>query len=276
MSRLESRIDVTAEIDACERMWALDENRLDAELLRAGVDPVGLVQRLEAGLGLACTPGGDEHTESMNREGSNSGKRSDQTDTHASIQATALNASDAPIKVSGLVKFFDAARGFGFVVADDQQGDVMVHISRLQAAGVYTLYESARVDALALVTPRGLQAVEILSVNQSEAVHPSQIAPRTREMVPPESDWVRAIVKWYNTNHGYGFVSEGAGSPDCFIHADTLRRWGLGRLVAGQVVEVRWGTARRGRMVAEIRHPGDKPSTLRQCTDPILPNSASR
>lgn len=262
MSRLEDRIDVMAEIDACERMWALDETRLDLELMRVGVDPNGLVQRLEAGIGLKTgSADGARDTRKEDNEGRENVRPlhvgSAQIHAAADVCAAAI-ATDQPtlqtFELAGRVKFFDATKGYGFFVADDGRGDVMVHVSRLQAAGVRTVYEGTRIHAIAQLSPKGLQVLQILSVNQSSAVHPSQIEPRTRERVQPESDWVRAAVKWYNAKQGYGFVCEGRGSPDCFIHADTLRRWGMGPLVSGQVVEMRWGTAPRGRMVAEIRH----------------------
>ncbi len=71
-----------------------------------------------------------------------------------------------------------------------------------------------------------------------------------------ESDWVPTVVKWYNRERGYGFVCEGEGCPDCLVHADTLRRWGVAPLRPTQAVEIRWGMSSKGRMVAEIRHPG--------------------
>jgi cold shock protein len=261
MSRLEDRIDVMAEIDACERIWGLNESRLDLELVRAGVDPNGLVQRLEASIGLTTRPVGSagemrRRTEEMAKTGTATGGL--QVQMAAGLSAAPIPASSPPLEIfelAGRIKFFDATKGFGFFVADDGRGDVMVHVSRLQAAGVRTVYEGTRIHAVVHLTPKGLQVLQILSVNQSEAVHPSQIEPRTREKVQPESDWVRAVVKWYNTAQGYGFVCEGRNSPDCFIHADTLRRWGMGPLIPGQIVEIRWGTAPRGRMVAEIRHP---------------------
>lgn len=245
MSRMQNRIDVQAEINACERIRAFDETRLNLELSRAGVDADGLTQRLEGELGIA-------------REATQPPVL---PDSACDPQPSAASATAAPApepetsELAGIMKFFDARRGFGFFVADgDNGGDVLVHVLHLRSAGYQTAYEGARIHAIVHRTPKGLQVSRILSMDQSSAVHPSQLPQRTREKVQPESDWVRAEVKWYNCEKGYGFVCEGQGSPDAMIHADTLRRWGVAPLVSKQLVEMRWGMSTKGRMVVEIRY----------------------
>jgi CspA family cold shock protein len=176
----------------------------------------------------------------------------------------AAEAAHAPaaldvFEVAGRMKFFDARRGFGFFVADGGHGDVLVHILHLRDVGYLTAHEGARIHAIVHRTPKGLQVSRILSMDESSAVHPSQLPQRTREKVTAASDWVLAVVKWYNRDRGYGFVCEGEGRPDCLVHADTLRRWGVAPLWPRQAVEIRWGMSSKGRMVAEIRHSGGLP-----------------
>ena len=235
MSRMQNRIDVQAEINACERIRAFDETRLNLELSKAGVDPEGLSRRIDGDLGVTAHEGAQ---------------------LPAHVAATSVAALSA-FEVAGHVKFFDAARGFGFFVADgdtaDKGRDVLVHVLHLRSAGYQTVHEGARILALVHRTPKGLQVSRILGIDESSAIHPSQLPQRTREKIQPESPWVRAEVKWYNREKGYGFVCEGNGSPDAMIHADTLRRWGVAPLSPKQVVEVRWGMSSKGRMVAEIR-----------------------
>src|SRR3546814_7324386 len=50
--------------------------------------------------------------------------------------------------VSGSVKWFDTARGYGFLAADDGNGDVLVHFSVLRDVGRRSLPEGARVECM--------------------------------------------------------------------------------------------------------------------------------
>jgi len=262
-----NRIDVLAEIDACERIRAFDEKRLDLELSKAGVDSQILTLRLAAELGItvpgasvgACeqAPPAEAHRHQGGQPPPLPALAPDPAASAASAAAMSARAPELDtFELAGNVKFFDARRGYGFFAADGDQGDVLVHILHLRAAGYQTAYEGARVHAIVHRTARGLQVSRILSVDESSAIHPSQIPQRTHEKVQAESDWVRAQVKWYNRDKGYGFVCEGEGSPDCMVHADTLQRWGVAPLRPQQMVEIRWGMSSKGRMVAEIRCPG--------------------
>ena len=159
------------------------------------------------------------------------------------------------VEISRVIKWFDASKGYGFIVPDNGAADVLLHVTVLRRDGYQTAYEGARVHALVQRGPKGLQALQVLSMDESTAIHPSHLPQRTKEKVQPESDWVRVVVRWYNRPKGYGFATRGEGTPDLFVHAETLRRWGFAPLWPGQVVEVRWGMGSKGCMVAEIRSP---------------------
>jgi CspA family cold shock protein len=53
---------------------------------------------------------------------------------------------ELPMRQSGTVKFFNHARGFGFITTDDGGKDVFLHISALQRSGLPALDEGARVS----------------------------------------------------------------------------------------------------------------------------------
>ena len=101
---------------------------------------------------------------------------------------------------------------------------------------------------------RGLQAFRVLSMDESTAVHPAQMPPpRTHVTVTPTSGLERALVKWFNRLRGFGFLTCGEGTPDIFVHMETLRRYGLTELRPGQTVLVRYGPGPKGLMAAEVR-----------------------
>ena len=165
------------------------------------------------------------------------------------------------VEITGVVKWFDVAKGFGFIVPDNGMQDVLLHVTCLRRDGYQTILEGTRIVALIQRRERGYQAFKILSMDQSTAVHPSQLPPvRTHVQVTATSGLERALVKWFNRTKGFGFLTRGDGTEDIFIHMETLRRFGLTELRPGQTVLVRFGDGEKGLMAAEI-HP-DVPSPV--------------
>ncbi|WP_312417470.1 cold-shock protein [Shinella sp.] len=159
------------------------------------------------------------------------------------------------VEITGVIKWFDVAKGFGFIVPDNGMQDILLHVTCLRRDGYQTVLEGTRVVALVQKRERGHQAFRILSMDQSTAVHPSQMPPvRTHVQVTPSSGLERVLVKWFNRTKGFGFLTRGEGTEDIFIHMETLRRFGLTELRPGQVVLVRFGDGEKGLMAAEI-HP---------------------
>ena len=172
------------------------------------------------------------------------------------------NAAVDVIEIAGTIKWFDAAKGYGFIVPDEDMPDVLLHVTCLRRDGFQTAYEGARIVCEVLNRPRGLQAFRIISMDESSAVHPAQVEPRTHVNVTPDSGFERCEVKWFNRVRGYGFLSRGPGTPDIFIHMETLRRFGFAELRPGQTLLARFGPGPKGLMAAELKPdgPGGIPS----------------
>jgi CspA family cold shock protein len=166
-------------------------------------------------------------------------------------------AGSTVTELSGVIKWFDVSKGYGFIVPDGGMADVLLHVTCLRRDGYQTAYEGARVVCEALVRPKGMQALRILSMDESTAVHPAQQPPaRTHVTVAPTSGLERAIVKWFNRLRGFGFLTRGEGTPDIFVHMETLRRYGMTELRPGQTVLVRFGPGPKGMMATEVRPDG--------------------
>ena len=157
-------------------------------------------------------------------------------------------------QVAGKIKWFDVAKGFGFIVPDNNGADILLHVTCLRRDGYRTAYEGARVVCEVLQGPKGLQALRILSMDESTAIHPSQLPPaNTHVKVTPTSELEKAWVKWFNREKGFGFLTQGEGTADIFIHMETLRLYGLTELRPHQEVLVRYGPGPKGKMATEIR-----------------------
>jgi CspA family cold shock protein len=150
---------------------------------------------------------------------------------------------------SGTVKFFNSAKGFGFISPDDGGTDIFVHVSAVERAGLRELNEGDRVSYEVEEDRRSgkLAAIDL-------RVTGSGPAPARRPAERPRGDYQRpqssprgpssrqvegsgrGVVKWFNSAKGFGFIQPESGGEDVFVHISAVERAGLRDLQEGQTV----------------------------------------
>ena len=167
---------------------------------------------------------------------------------------------------SGTVKFFNGAKGFGFIAPDDGGNDVFVHISALERSGLGSLNEGDQVN-FELEQDRRSGKLAAVDLQVTGSSGPAPRAPRAGGGAPrsfgggggggDRDSFQRrpspggggggggsrdpagagsGVVKWFNTTKGFGFIQPSDGGADVFVHISDVEKAGLSRLADGQAV----------------------------------------
>jgi CspA family cold shock protein len=159
---------------------------------------------------------------------------------------------DQPVRVTGRIKWFDAKRGFGFLVSEALDCDVMVHKTLLRGHDRRTLPEGAVLEVEAQRRDRGMQAIRVLSIDLRFSLPDRPRAAKSTDLAGPPGAFERATVRWFNRERAYGFLERQDGA-DVFIHAEVLRRGHIMGLDDGEPVEARIATGPKGLVAVELR-----------------------
>jgi CspA family cold shock protein len=143
----------------------------------------------------------------------------------------------------GVVKFFNAQKGFGFIQQEDGGEDIFVHISAVERAGLSGLAEGQGlqfnlVDRGGKVSAQDLQVVgDVIEVEDRSG-------PPQRELTGEKAT---GTVKFFNSMKGFGFIVRDDGQPDAFVHISAVERSGLTGLNEGERYEFDLEVDRRGK-----------------------------
>ncbi|WBH17535.1 cold-shock protein [Sphingomonas radiodurans] len=173
---------------------------------------------------------------------------------------------------TGVVKFFNAQKGFGFVVRDDGGEDVFVHISAVEQAGMTALAEGQPLG-FTLVDRGGRISATDLKIEGEPLPVTDRGPPRDggfggapggdrgprgagaggaggapqRQLTGEKAT---GTVKFFNAMKGFGFIQRDDGQPDAFVHISAVERAGMSSLNEGDRLQFEIEVDRRGKYAA--------------------------
>ncbi|MFQ3895438.1 cold-shock protein [Sphingobium sp. R-7] len=169
---------------------------------------------------------------------------------------------------TGVVKFFNGQKGFGFVVRDDGGEDVFVHISAVEQAGLTGLAEGQQLG-FTLVDRGGKVSATDLKI-EGEPLPVTDRGPprepRAGGFGAPGGDRggpqrqltgerASGTVKFFNAMKGFGFIQRDDGQPDAFVHISAVERAGMAALNEGDRLDFELEVDRRGKYAAVNLQP---------------------
>lgn len=167
--------------------------------------------------------------------------------------STMTQEDEAMQEVQGRVKWFDPAKGFGFIVTETSASDILLHANVLRNFGQSSVADGAGIVVRVQQTQRGVQAVEVVRIDPPAAgaipvIDEAAEALADFSALPLEP----ARVKWFDKAKGFGFANVFGRDEDVFIHIEVLRHSGFADLQAGEAVALKVIDGKRGRMAVQV------------------------
>lgn len=164
---------------------------------------------------------------------------------HDQFQGNAQFDSSPTLRaVSAKVKWFNAAKGFGFVTLDQSGQDAFLPMAILRRAGHEDIREGTSLVCDIGPGAKGQLVTAIGEVDLTTATPDRRIGdPGPGRGGGTSMD---GAVKWFEPGKGYGFIAPDDGGKDVFIHITALKRSGLAALEPGARVRIEVVTGKKG------------------------------
>ena len=137
------------------------------------------------------------------------------------------------LPLTGHVKWYDPAKGFGFVLVDGLEEEFLLHRNVLHNYRRDSIAENSSVAFQAEFTHNGSRVAELLLVKPPDITEDNGNS-AAKEIKLGQK--VPARVKWFNARKGYGFVNNFGKDEDIFVGSEALRRSGLSSLQSGEAI----------------------------------------
>jgi CspA family cold shock protein len=156
--------------------------------------------------------------------------------------------------LQGKVKWFDPSKGFGFIVVEGFQADILLHANVLRNFGQSSVADGSGISVRVQKTDRGSQAIEVVTIEPPESASMAlfELTGEGEDVDLSTLPMEPARIKWFDKGKGFGFANVFGKPEDVFVHVEVLRQSSFADLQAGEAVCLKIADGRRGRMVVQV------------------------
>ncbi len=172
----------------------------------------------------------------------------------SNLQSLESPLSENKNVIKAKLKWFNGAKGFGFVVPEEDPVDAFLHITQLQKVGLHGLGEGAEIMCVIDRREKGAIVTDLVKVISLGA------APTNAPEIDASGTGlykIKGIVKMYFEEKGFGFITPDDGMKDVFVHKSCLDHCGVSELHPGQRVRISFKIAEKGREAVQVEIEGN-------------------